>query len=318
MFQKYMHIERLGHSEVEGILDGICHVFYKIDGTNASLWRFNAEENPKAWRIEGGSRNRVLTRENDNAGFLNWALEQENLWAFFEKYHYVRLYGEWLVPHSLKTYHDDAWRKFYVFDVYAQDWDESGEWSIVPYDVYKVWLDEFGIDYIPPLAIMKNPTEEQLFKALEKSGQFLIKDGAGTGEGIVIKNYDFVNQFGRQTWAKIITNEFKTVHHREMGAPLVNGSLLDEERAVQDFLTSEMIRKEQIKIIWEHNTEYNMENDIEPKFTNKMIPELLGRVYYEFVREELWNVVKKYKDPKINFRLLRSMVYKKVKEEIGI
>lgn len=37
-FLKYQHIERLNTQETEGITDGICHIFYKIDGTNASVW----------------------------------------------------------------------------------------------------------------------------------------------------------------------------------------------------------------------------------------------------------------------------------------
>ena len=28
-----------------------------------------------------------------------------------------RLFGEWLIPHRLRTYRDDAWKRFYVFDV---------------------------------------------------------------------------------------------------------------------------------------------------------------------------------------------------------
>ena len=37
-FQKYMHVERLGKEEVEGITSGKCYVFPKLDGT-ASLYQ---------------------------------------------------------------------------------------------------------------------------------------------------------------------------------------------------------------------------------------------------------------------------------------
>ena len=37
-FTKYQHIEKLGNRETEGLLDGMCYIFYKIDGTNASVW----------------------------------------------------------------------------------------------------------------------------------------------------------------------------------------------------------------------------------------------------------------------------------------
>ena len=38
MFKKYTHIVRFGHDEVEGIEDGTCYVFPKLDGANASIW----------------------------------------------------------------------------------------------------------------------------------------------------------------------------------------------------------------------------------------------------------------------------------------
>ena len=36
---------------------------------------------------------------------------------------------------------------------------------------------------------------ENIEKCLEEN-KYLIKDGEGCGEGVVIKNYDFINKFG--------------------------------------------------------------------------------------------------------------------------
>jgi len=312
-FKKYMHIERVGSQETEGITDGICHIFYKIDGTNASVWMEKENNNSV---LCTGSRNRPLSFENDNAGFHNWIYPKENFWNLLFKYPYLYLYGEWLVPHSLKTYRKDAWKRFYVFDVL-----DSRTGELLPYEAYKPLLEEFEIDYIPPLAIIKNPTEEDLYRLLQNSGQFLVEDGAGKGEGIVIKNYDYRNHRGSQTWAKIITNEFKEVHHKEMGAPEINGTALIEEQIVRDFLTDEFIKKEQAKIANYHNEgHWDALNGVyvPPPWSNKMIPELLGRVWYEFIREEISEILKKYKNPKINFRLLQSLTIKKVKKVIEV
>ena len=38
MFVKYMHLERYGNEEVDGIEQGTTYVFPKLDGTNAQLW----------------------------------------------------------------------------------------------------------------------------------------------------------------------------------------------------------------------------------------------------------------------------------------
>ena len=94
-FSKYQHVERLGTTETNGIEMGMCYIFPKIDGTNSQLWFNNG--------LQAGSRNRHLEVENDNAGFYNWALKQEMFTKFFDKYPNLRLFGEWLVPHTLKT-----------------------------------------------------------------------------------------------------------------------------------------------------------------------------------------------------------------------
>ena len=111
-FKKYMHIERFGNIEVNGIDMGECYIFPKIDGTNSQLWSNNGE-------LKAGSRNRTLTLDKDNAGFYKWAVSNMIKWNIFLFNPNLRLYGEWLVPHTLKNYQDNAWRNFYVFDVFV-------------------------------------------------------------------------------------------------------------------------------------------------------------------------------------------------------
>lgn len=179
-FKRYQHIERFGTDEVEEIEFGLCYIFYKIDGTNGSVWLDNGE-------LKAGSRNRELTIENDNADFYQYILQNERIKQYLEKHPTHRLYGEWLVPHSIKTYRKDAWRKFYIFDVALCKDDDTEEY--LPYELYEPLLKEFDLDYIPPLAILKNPTEESLIRCLEKTGQFLIEDGKGNGEVNIYQCY---------------------------------------------------------------------------------------------------------------------------------
>lgn len=291
-FRKYQHLERFGTDEVDGIELGNCYIFPKIDGTNGSLWVGNT--------IEAGSRNRKLELDNDNAGFYNWACSNDAIKNYFLKYPNHRLYGEWLVPHSLKTYRADAWRKFYVFDVCVDRDEESSEY--IPYDNYKPILEEFGIDFIPPLARIKNASYESLVKILEQN-IFLIQDGQGYGEGIVIKNYDFYNKYRRQTWAKIVTSEFKEKHIKAMGCPNINAEVMIEEKIVTDFLTEAFVEKEYAKIVAENEG-----------WKSKYIPMLLGRIFSELIKEESWNMVKKYKYPKINFKTLNTLTINRVKQ----
>lgn len=293
-FKKYQHIERLGNIEVEGIEIGECYIFPKIDGTNSSVWLKDGE-------IRCGSRNRELTLENDNAGFYAEMLKHEEIKKFLTKYPQYRLFGEWLVPHTLKTYREDAWRKFYIFDVAIDNPTADGGLEYIPYSNYVPLLTEFNIEYIAPLKIIKNPTEAMLLHVVENN-MYLIKDGEGVGEGIIIKNYNYYNKYGRQKWAKIVRNEFKENHHKSMGAPQSEGCPI-EEKIINELLTDSFIEKEYNKIV---NNNAGWES--------KYIPQLLNTIFYEFICDEIWNICKKYKMPKINFKTLQVFCFKRIKE----
>ena len=287
-FEKYQHIERIDSAETSGLLDGICHIFPKIDGTNGQIWWDDG--------IKAGSRNRILTLDYDNAGFYNAAIGDRRYDYFFTKYRNLRLYGEWLVPHTLKTYRDDAWRKFYVFDVM------DGE-KYLPYEEYKPLLDECGIDYIVPICLVENPTENYLYELLDKN-QFLIKDNEGVGEGIVIKNYNFVNRFGRTTWGKIVRTEFKEKLVKEMGVPRAVMKQGPEQAICEKYVTETLIDKELAKI--------KLEND--GFWDSKLIPKLFGVVYYSLVTEEIWNMIKTFKSPTIDFKRLNKLAILEIKK----
>ena len=286
---KYMHLERLGTNEVDGIENGTCYVFPKLDGTNASVWMEDGA-------FYAGSRNRVLSSGADNAGFYAFAAQDHAIGEYLTKYPHHILYGEWLVPHSLKTYRDDAWRRFYVFDVL-----DSASGALIHYENYKDNVAAAGLDFLAPIAIVKNGVTDHFLKCLDKNVH-MIKDGMGVGEGVVIKNYSFQNKFGRVTWAKLITNSFKEEHHKSMGAPEVGGAVI-EETIVREFVTDHLINKSVAKI--------TVDND---GWTSKMIPRLLGMVWHDLITEELWEILKRHKNPKIDFATLNRFCIMKVKE----
>lgn len=284
-FKKYQHVERFGTIETEGIENGMCYVFPKIDGTNAQLW-WNGE-------LCAGSRNRELVVGADNAGFYEWAKKQTVFKDFFAEYPNLRLYGEWLVPHTLRTYEESAWRNFYVFDV--MDGDEY-----MPYDEYSKLLEKYGIEYIPPICKVENPTYERLVNQLEKN-DYLIEDGKGTGEGIVIKNYDYRNKFGRVVWAKIVANEFKAKHRKKDVSELKEAKIIEQEIA-EKFITKSLVEKEFAKI------------NAEAGWSSKFIPRLLNTVFYCLVKEESWNFIKEFKNPTIDFKRLSFFTNNRIKE----
>lgn len=292
-FKPYMHVERWGNSEVEGIEHGTCFVFPKIDGTNASVWLDGS-----AWHspdVCAGSRTRQLSLGADNAGFLAWVLQQENLKAYLHAHPTHRLYGEWLVPHTLKTYRQDAWRRFWIFDVETDN-------TYLSYDIYKDELEKFGLDYVVPMFKAENIHLEYLLKALEKN-TFLIQEDSGLGEGVVVKNYDFVNRYGKTVWAKVVRQEFKEENAKVFGINTIGLVNPVEKQIAEKYVTQAIVDKVHAKIV----------NEI-GGWESKYIPRLLNTVFYDLIKEETWEFLKEFNLPAISFQSLKAYTFKRVKE----
>lgn len=294
----YDHVEALGNDEVEGILDGLVYVFPKIDGTNARVMLDEGGE------LVCGSKNRILALDADNQGFMEWCTTEgrialRNALSALEAVHEpVCLHGEWLVPHTLKTYRDDAWREFYVFDVFSYN-----QQSYLPYDAYLDPLLRFGIHAVPCMAVLEHPTVEKLLPFLDKN-TFLIKDGEGVGEGIVLKNYDWRNRFGRQPWAKIVRNEFKDTHRLNSAPPTIRTPSEAAIAIANRCVTQTLVDKELSRI----------KSDNPDASERTLIPRLLSTVFHCVVTEELWNALKKEGWPTVDFKRLRRLVEFRVKE----
>lgn len=288
-FNKYQHVERYGTSQVQGIDKGKCYIFPKLDGTNASVW-FKDVNN-----IGVGSRKRELSLDADNAGFFNEIIKDTNIKQFLYDRPHLRLYGEFLVPHSLKTYQEDAWRKFYIFDVV-----DTITGRYLAYDEYQPLLEQYGLTYIPCIAILEDPTLEELSKLLE-TNTYLVTEGVG--EGIVIKRYDFVNQWGHTKWAKIVNVEFKVKAKQKVRSDLKATIETLEAKIAEKFVTEALVEKEYAKIALD-----------EDGWQSRKIPELLCTVYYCLITEEMWEIVKYCKRPTIDFKRLYSTVCARVRQ----
>lgn len=293
-YKKYQHIEKIGSGEVEGILQGTCYLFYKIDGTNACVW-YNNDTND----LEFGSRNRQLSLEADNQNFMKMMKSEDyhktymDLLNFLCKHRNIIVYGEWLVPTNIRRYKDDAWKQFYVFDVY--DALNDSYWT---YEEYKKVFDEDypNIKYIPLICKLENPNEEDIKAHLPETGNFLIS--TGVGEGIVIKNYDYRNQYGRRTWAKMLTEDFLANKKENRSSKKVAQEAGESiERDIIKLMTVDHVLKEKAKV---------MENRGSSTWESKFIPELLNRAFNEFFRDNWEIILKKFHNPTINFQVLKK------------
>lgn len=285
-YHSYQHVCRLHTEDTDGILNGTVYVTTKIDGSNACIFRKDDGS------VGVGSRNRELTPIMDNQGCASYVLSEPKFKMFLDKHPDCMLFGEWLIKVHIKSYQRDAWRKVYVFDV-MQQVDDT--FRYVPYEEYVPWLEEFGIEYIPLVAKLENPTEEDLLNVMDKA--YFLQDEPGQNEGLVLKNYQYYNKYGRQTWAKIVREEFKQRKHEKQP----KGEHELEQAIVDNFCTDAFIEKEYSKLAVDG-------------WNSKLIPRLLGTVWHEFIVEESWNFIKKYKNPVVDFRVLNHLIIARVKE----
>ena len=281
-FEKYQHVERLGTPATDGILDGLCYIFPKLDGTNTSVY-LNDEG-----QVEVASRNRVLSIHDDNYGVCNYIFQNhERYEKYFTLHPNHRLFGEWLVPHTIHTYIPEAWRKLFIFDVMDCN-------KYLPWEHYKTDLERCDILTVPPLAIYGVPTQDKLDDCVERNDYLMQK--RQIGEGIVIKRYDFVNRFGNTVWAKIVRPHVKAAQKDKK--PLKADCI--ETQIVDKFLTPEFIQKEFDKIAADG-------------WSNKLIGKFLSVTWYTFINEETFNFTRKFHNPKVDFGLLNRLVVEKIK-----
>lgn len=297
---RYQHVERIDSDNISGLLEGTCHIYPKMDGSNMCAYLEDG-------KVRTMSRNRVIEAPEPFASFVG---ENPKIGEFLRGFPGLRLYGEWMVPHTIRSYIGETWNRWFVFDVTAEDSEAVYEYELdgerrilemagrtyIPYEEYEPILRSYGIDCIPPIAIVENPTVEELERMADNDATFMMSEGSG--EGIVVKRYDFVNKFGRTEWAKLINTEYsrKRIVRCNRGEGTVERDITDR------YVTPDLVSKECAKIVEITGTDQNIQG------------RLLSTVYHCLVTEFMWDAVKRYGNPTVNFKTLRRECDIAVKE----
>lgn len=275
-FQVYRKIQRLGHDENLGILEGTCVIQEKVDGANTSIWLEDGE-------LKCGSRTRELS-EGFN-GFVEYAKNHEGIKKLLGANPRMRLYGEWLVRHTI-AYNELVYKKFYLFDI-----ERDGKF-LAPADV-RAYASIFDIDIVHEFAVLENPVLADLEKFL---GQTVL---GSKGEGIVIKNVNFVNKFGDQVYAKMVTQEFKEDNSTVFGGNNKYSDTYWEQYVVNKYMSVARVKKIMNK----------MQPKVDVKLDMEHTPMIGNASYHDMITEEIWEIQKKV--PEINFTALRRLSIKK-------
>lgn len=255
---------------------GTCFVTEKIDGANTSIW-MDGDKLCTASRsqpVEGGFN-----------GFVDYVHAHEGIKKLLQNHPQVRLYGEFLVRHSI-SYNETAYKQFYLFDIEIDD-------KFIPLEQVYAFAEQYGIKTAALFAKLENPTEEQI---KEYVGKTVLGD---KGEGVVIKNFDFVNSFGELTYAKVTTEDFKELNMLTFGGNNKHAESYNEMYVVNKYMTIERVRKIMHKI----------EPLVEGGLGKKDTPRIASTAYHDLLTEEIYAIAKKV--PTLNFKTLKSLITRK-------
>ena len=302
MFLPYIHVERLGTEETEGILNGEVEVTPKMDGTNACIWWDNG--------MHAASRKREIVTQRDNAGFARWIFDDSPTVRVLreickEKPEWI-IYGEWMgydkFVGSIKDYDDEALGRFFVFDVL-----DTVEGKYLP---RREWaslepsLEKFAV---PVLGVLSNPTEEDVLAVAEQN-RYMLEHANHNGEGVVLRNDSFVNRFGRQARAKVVLDEYKQ-NKRASKRRAVDGGI--EQSIVSAFVTDAEMAKAKAKTETYFNEAFSTSQ-------GKMVGYYLNIVVRDCLWDECANWVKKFKPKSVDFGALQCLAQDKARKYIGL
>lgn len=276
-FIKYPKIYRLGADENLGILDAEVVVQEKIDGANTSIWVDNGE-------IECASRNRTLVDDDFN-GFVTYISNHEGIRQVLKDLPDLRLYGEWLVKHTI-SYKETSYKQFYLFDVML----ESG--LFMNQEMVGNLASKYNINY-PTIFAEGKLTLEEIQQYVGKS------DLGDKGEGVVIKNPEFVNQFGDMAYAKIVTQDFKESNAIVFGGNNKHSETYWEMYVANKYCTLARVQKAMRKI----------QPEVNEKLDKPHTSRIIMTSYHDLITEEMWEIQKKV--PSLNFRKLKGFCAKK-------
>lgn len=170
----------------------------------------------------------------------------------------------------------------------------DGEWLSV--EEVNSLADTYNIPRPKYFGKFAEPTMEQLKSFVGQSD--LGKDG----EGIVIKNIDFVNVFGDHSYAKIVTEKFKELNGVTFGGNNKHSDTYMEMWVVNKFMSLARVEKIMNKL----------QPTVDRRLDMQHLPMIMGACYHDMLTEEVWDIQKKAR--KLDFVALQRISYAKAKQ----
>lgn len=267
--KKYTDVIRYGKKNTENVLNvgDVISITEKIDGANGSFCLDN--ENPLGISIF--SRKTQVTENNTLRGFYGWCIDNVQPIKDILNKDY-RYFGEWVCSHKV-VYKKNVYQNFYLFSI----WNEVEE-RYESDDIVKLEAKRLGLKTVPYLYEGEFISYEHLISFVGKSDLSATKD---TGEGIVVKNTNYVDSYGKQCFVKLVTKKFAEVQKQR---PPKTSKIDDElNLKIGEVLTRARIEKLMFKLIDEGI--FKLEDFIIENM-GSILKHMSIRIYEDIIKEE--------------------------------
>lgn len=285
--EKYKKIKYLGTSENRGLLDvndDTVIIEEKIDGANFRFWL----EDDKI--VFGSRRASDIGKENGFGEVVEYLQEAVDPSELDNDVIYI---GEAMVKHSL-SYDWDNVPKFIGYDVIHKDTGLP-----LSFDFAVEQFNKIGLEFVEVLfkgeAIKAR--EIDFDKMLQRDSSYRNK---GKGEGIVIKNYNRLNQYGRPLFGKVVNKSFQEKKEAKFGKSKVKRE--DAPYIVNKYCTKARIKKIVLKMV----------NQEGRSLSRDLMNDLIKRVIRDILDESILEMYEQDKRVKIvDFKMLHKLVPQK-------
>ena len=286
--KKYTDVVRYGKSSTQGVIQegDIISITEKIDGANASF----CIDNENALGVSCYSRNNLLIEENRLRGYYDWILD--NIVPIKEELNpNYRYFGEWLVKHKV-IYKEENYYKFYLFSI----WDDEKQMYLSD-EIVRSEAQRLGLLTVQYFYYGKYVSFEHLMSFVGKSE---LTEESNTGEGIVVKNVSYFDNYGRQVFVKLVSDKFREVQQQKKPKnPNVDLKVIETIKSV---LTKARVSKLIHKLV----DEGLLHEDFSVKDIG-LILKLLGDKPYEDIMKEEGYLFKGY-----NEKLLKAIIRQRI------
>ena len=228
--KEYTDVVRLGHASTEGYfkVGDYITITEKIDGANASFMRNEIDG------LNTFSRTTRVDEKETLRGFFGWANENIDPTRLIPHYRY---FGEWLVGHKVQ-YHTNMYQNFFMFSIF----DEI-EQKYLPDAWVREEANRLSILNVPLLYAGPYISYEHLLGFV---GQSYMAENHG--EGIVIKNHDYLDKWGHQLFVKLVHADFQeTTKVKVVKDP--NAPLTPEQEFAEFTVTPARVEKLLLKMV---------------------------------------------------------------------